>query len=63
VCFGILAAAKLLLLARKQSVNGRVQLIAALEEVKLQDEDVLEDLAAELLDQRAGCGCRAACDC
>ena len=46
---GILVAAKLLLLAGKQSVDGRVELVAALEEVELEDEDVFDDLAAELL--------------
>ena len=64
VCFGILVvAAKLLLLARKQSVDGRIELVAALEEVQLQDENVLEDLAAELLDERTGCRRGATCCC
>lgn len=58
VLFGILAAAELLLLAGKQSVDGGVELVAALEEVELEDEDVFEDLAAELLDEgtRSRCG-------
>jgi hypothetical protein len=58
VLFGILVAAELLLLAGKQSVDGRVELVAALEEVELEDEDVFDDLAAELLYEstRSRCG-------
>ena len=58
VLFGILAAAELLLLAGKQSVDGGVELVAALEEVELEDEDVFNDLAAERLDEgtRSRCG-------
>lgn len=55
--FGISVAAKLLLLARKQSVDRCVELVAALEEVELEDEDVLDDLATELLDECASSGC------
>jgi hypothetical protein len=47
-------AVRLLLLASKKSVDGRVELVATLEEVELEDEDVLEDLSAELLDEGAG---------
>jgi hypothetical protein len=58
VLFGILVAAELLLLAGKQGVDGRVELVAALEEVELEDEDVFDDLAAELLYEgtRSRCG-------
>lgn len=58
VLFGILVAAELLLLAGEQSVDGGVELVAALEEVELEDEDVFDDLAAELLDEgtRSRCG-------
>lgn len=58
VLFGILVAAELLLLAGEQSVDGGVELVAALEEVELEDEDVFNDLAAELLDEgtRSRCG-------
>ena len=57
---GILAA-HLLFLAREQGVDGRVQLVATLEEVELEYEDVLHDLAAEFLDKCASGGCRATC--
>lgn len=53
---------QLLFLAGQQRVDGRIELVAALEEVQLQDEDVACDLAAEFLDERACCGCRASCD-
>jgi hypothetical protein len=49
--FGILFAAELLLLARKQRVNGRIELVAALEKIEFEDENVLCHLAAELLDE------------
>lgn len=52
--FGVLVAAELLLLAREQGVNRRVELVAALEEIEFEDENVLHDLAAELLDEGAG---------
>lgn len=61
VCVVILFAAKLLLLARKQRVHGRVELIAALEEVEFEDENVLCDLAAELLDEGTSRGSGATC--
>jgi hypothetical protein len=50
----------LLLLAGEQGVDGRVELVAALEEVELEHEDVARDGGAEFLHERAGCGCRAA---
>ena len=43
----------LLLLASKQGVDGSAELLAALEEIELEDENVLEDLSTELLDERA----------
>jgi hypothetical protein len=49
----------LLLLASKQGVDGRAELLAALEEIELEDENVLEDLSTELLDERASCRCGA----
>jgi hypothetical protein len=52
---------RLLLLASKQGVDGRIELVAALEEVELEDEDVLEDLSAELLDERTSRSCGATC--
>jgi hypothetical protein len=52
----------LLLLAGEQGVDGCVELVAALEEVELEHEDVAGDGGAELLHERAGCGCRAACN-
>jgi hypothetical protein len=51
----------LLLLACEQGVDGCVELVAALEEVELEDEDVARDGAAEFLHECAGCRCRAAC--
>ena len=48
---------ELFLLARQQRVHGRVELIAALEKVELEDENVAHDGAAELLHERTGCGC------
>lgn len=53
---------ELLLLAREQRVHGRIELVAALEEIEFEDEDVALDGAAELLDEGAGCSCGAACD-
>jgi hypothetical protein len=50
---------KLLLLACKQSVDGCVELIAALEEIEFEDENVASDGAAEFLDERASRRCRA----
>ena len=52
---------QLLVLARKQRVDRRVELIAALEEVELEDEDVFQDLAAEFLDECTSGGCRTTC--
>jgi hypothetical protein len=49
----------LLLLASKQGVDGRAELLAALEEIEFEDEDVLDDLSTELLDERASCRCGA----
>lgn len=48
-----------LLLARKQCVYGSIELIAALEEVEFENEDVAQDCAAEFLNEGAGCGCGA----
>jgi len=58
---GLLIAAELFLLPREQGVDGRVELVTALEEIELEDEDVFEDLATELLDEGARCSCRATC--
>lgn len=60
-CLYDILAAHLLFLARKQGVDGRVELITALQEVELEYEDVFQDLAAELLDKCTGGGCRATC--
>ena len=51
-----LACEALFLLAGEKCVDGRVELCAPLEEVELEHEDVAEEGAAELGDERA-CGC------
>jgi hypothetical protein len=51
----------LLLLAREQGVDGCVELVAALEKVELEDEDVARNGAAKFLHECAGCRCRATC--
>lgn len=53
---------QLLLLAGEQRVHGGVELVAALEEVEFEDEDVAHDGAAEFLDEGAGCCSRTACN-
>ena len=50
-----------LLLATEEGVNGSVELVSSLEEVELHHEDETEQVAAELLDEVAGCLCCAAC--
>lgn len=50
-----------LLLAVEERVDGGVELVAALEEVELEDEDVAQERAAELLDEGACCCSGAAC--
>lgn len=52
---------RLSLLARQQSVDGRVELIAALEEFEFENEKVAKQLAAEFLDQVASSRGRPAC--
>jgi hypothetical protein len=49
----------LLLLARKQCVNLRIELIATLQEIQFQNEEISEDLTAEFLNEGSSCGCRA----
>lgn len=53
---------QLLLLAGKQRVDRGIELVPALEEIEFEDENVANDVAAELLDERAGCRCGTACD-
>jgi hypothetical protein len=50
-----------LFLAVQERVDGCVELVAALEEVELEDEYVAHERAAELLDKRACCCCGATC--
>lgn len=52
---------QLLLLARKQRVNGRIKLVPALEEIEFENENIAHDSAAELCHERSGCRCRATC--
>lgn len=40
-----------LCLAREESVNRRGELVASVEELKFEEEDETEELAAHLLDQ------------
>lgn len=61
MCIRMHLLLKLLLLARKERVHRRVELVAALEEIEFQDENVAHDGAAELLHKRSSRGCRAAC--
>lgn len=50
-----------LLLAVEQRVDGRIELVAALEEVELENEDVAQQRATEFLDERSSCSCGATC--
>ena len=50
-----------LLLAVEQRVDGRVELVAALEEIEFEDEDVAKQGAAELLDEGSSCLSGATC--
>lgn len=50
-----------LFLAREEGVDGGVELCAPFEEVEFEHEDVAQEGAAELLDERACCCCGAAC--
>lgn len=52
---------KLLLLACKERVYGRVELITALQEIQFKDEEVAHDGSTELADERSSGGCRATC--
>jgi len=47
----------LLLLGCKQCVYGRIELVAALEEVEFKNEEISHNFSAEFLYERAGC-CR-----
>jgi hypothetical protein len=55
----VLGRLQALLLAGEQGVDGRVELVAALEEVELHHEKETDEVTAELADERAGCGCGA----
>jgi hypothetical protein len=52
----LLGLAKRLFLTGEKGVHGSVELVAAVEEVELHHEEETDKVAAELADERAGCG-------
>jgi hypothetical protein len=55
----LLRSLEALLLTGEEGVHGSVELRATLEEVKLHHEEETDEVAAELADERTGCGCGA----
>lgn len=52
---------QLLVLARQQRINRRIQLIPPLQEVQFEDENISHDFAAKCLHQGSSSGCGATC--
>ena len=57
----LLGSLEALLLAGEEGVDGRIELVAAVEEVKLHHEEEADKVTAELADERASSGSRSTC--
>jgi hypothetical protein len=56
----VLGSLEALFLTGEKGVHGSVELVAAVKEVELHHEKESDKVAAELADERAGCGSRSA---
>jgi hypothetical protein len=57
----LLGGLEALLLSRKKSVDGSVELVAAVEEVELHHEEEADQVTSELADERTGSGGGSTC--
>lgn len=59
---GLLRGLEALLLSGEEGVDGSVELVAAVEEVKLHHEEETNQVTTELADERTGSGSGSTCD-